>query len=375
MFERFKRGSGDQGADQGADDGEPGAVATSQRERPDYEDVEWTDAPRSRSAPGDAAETDDRTTGAGAGGATGTDDRTAAAGDADATRTDDRTMVAGDGGSTRTDDGMTGDGGATRTDDRTWASDDDDATRSGDRRAMAAGAGAAAGAGSTQRDERSSEGDATRTDDRFSRDDWSDTGERSAAAERASQREAARRGALTSDAMKTARARQRDEFGGINWGSSFFGWLVAVGIAALITGLLAAAGAAVGLTSQDATVDSIGVGGGIALLAALMLAYCCGGYVAGRMSRFDGARQGAGVWVIALVVTVALALLAVIAGDDYNVLAQLNLPSVPVGESQLRSGGWIVLIAVLVGTLLAAVVGGKAGERYHKRVDRAAFVD
>ena len=56
-------------------------------------------------------------------------------------------------------------------------------------------------------------------------------------------------GRLTGDALKTARARQRDEFGGLNWGSSFFGWLVAVGIAALITGLLAAMGAAIGLTT------------------------------------------------------------------------------------------------------------------------------
>jgi len=172
-----------------------------------------------------------------------------------------------------------------------------------------------------------------------------------------------------------ARARQRDEFGGLNWGSSFFGWLVAVGVAAIITGLLAATGAAIGLTTQDASVDSIGLGGGIALLAALMLAYFCGGYVAGRMSRFDGARQGAGVWVIAFVVTVVLGLLAAIAGDKYNVLAPLNLPSIPVGSSELRSGGWIALAAVIVGTFLAAVVGGKWGERYHRRVDRAGFVD
>ena len=183
------------------------------------------------------------------------------------------------------------------------------------------------------------------------------------------------RGALTGEALKTARARQRDEFGGLNWGSSFFGWLVAVGIAALITGLLAAMGAAIGLTTQDANVDSLGLGGGIALLAALMLAYFCGGYVAGRMSRFDGARQGAGVWVIAFVVTVALALLAIIAGDKYNVVAQLGLPSIPVGSSELRSGGWIALLAVVVGTFLAAVVGGKSGERFHRRVDRAAFID
>jgi hypothetical protein len=183
------------------------------------------------------------------------------------------------------------------------------------------------------------------------------------------------RAALTRDALKTARARQRDEFGGLNWGASFFGWLVAVGVAAIILALLAAAGAAIGLTTQDANVDSLGLGGGIALLAALMLAYFCGGYVAGRMSRFDGARQGAGVWIIAFVITVALALLAIIAGDKYNVLAQLGLPSIPVGESELRSGGWIALLAVVVGTFVAAVVGGKWGERYHARVDRAGFID
>ena len=50
------------------------------------------------------------------------------------------------------------------------------------------------------------------------------------------------RGPLTGEAMKTARSRQRDEFGGLNWGASFFGWLVAVGVGAIITGLLAAAG-------------------------------------------------------------------------------------------------------------------------------------
>ena len=30
--------------------------------------------------------------------------------------------------------------------------------------------------------------------------------------------------------LHTARARQREEFGGINWGAAFFGWLVAVGL-------------------------------------------------------------------------------------------------------------------------------------------------
>ena len=44
------------------------------------------------------------------------------------------------------------------------------------------------------------------------------------------------------------------------------------------------------LSGGDA--ETIGLVGGALLLAALMIAYFAGGYVAGRMSRFDGARQG-----------------------------------------------------------------------------------
>jgi hypothetical protein len=184
-------------------------------------------------------------------------------------------------------------------------------------------------------------------------------------------------GAATPAALETARARQRDEFGGVNWGASFFGWLVAVGIAALLTSILVAAGAAIGLTESDVTnaADEITLGGGIALLVVLMLAYYTGGYVAGRMSRFDGARQGLATWAIGLIVTVALALAAVIFGDEYNVLDRLNLPSVPVGDETLATGAVIALAAIVLGTVIAAMAGGKVGERYHRRVDRAGFVD
>jgi len=178
--------------------------------------------------------------------------------------------------------------------------------------------------------------------------------------------------------MRAVRARQREEFGGINWGAAFFGWLVAIGVGALLVGLLAAAGTAVGLTTlseTDATTNAedIGIGGAIALIAALAIAYYSGGYVAGRMSRFDGARQGFGAWAIGLIVTIVLAVAAVVLGEEYNVLEQLNLPALPVGDSELLGGGAIALAAIILGTLLAAVVGGKAGERYHRKVDRAGF--
>ncbi len=171
--------------------------------------------------------------------------------------------------------------------------------------------------------------------------------------------------------------RQREEFGGLHWGSAFFGWLVAVGIATLLTAILSAAGAAVGLTqgasTQDATgnADTVGIVGGIVLLVILLVAYYAGGYVAGRMSRFSGPRQGLGVWIIGLLVTVVLAVAGAVLGAEYNVLSQLNLPRIPVDEGSLTTGGLIALAAIVVGTLLAAVAGGKAGTHYHRKIDRA----
>lgn len=181
----------------------------------------------------------------------------------------------------------------------------------------------------------------------------------------------------TADTMRDVRARQREEYGGINGGAAFFGWLVAVGVAVLLTGLLAAAGAAIGLTesTDGATAEALSLGGAIALLAVLAIAYYSGGYVAGRMSRFDGARQGIGAWVVGLLITIGAAILAVIAGSEYNVVERANLPRLPIGDETLTTGGAIATVAIVLGTLLFAALGGIAGARYHRKVDRAGFVD
>jgi amino acid transporter len=187
--------------------------------------------------------------------------------------------------------------------------------------------------------------------------------------------------ALDREQMRAVRTRQREEYGGINWGAAFFGWLVAVGVAVLLTGLLAAAGAAIGLTettsdaADSASPETLSVAGAVALLAVLAIAYYCGGYVAGRMSRFDGARQGIGAWLIGLLITLALAVLAVVAGSEYNVVERANLPRLPVGPETLTTGGIVASLAILAGTLMFAALGGVAGARYHHKVDRAGFVE
>jgi hypothetical protein len=184
----------------------------------------------------------------------------------------------------------------------------------------------------------------------------------------------------TRGAARDAIDAQRSRYGGIKWGAAFFGWLSANGLAVLLVALLSAAGVAIGLTqgvpSTDEAAqqaDTIGVVGGIVLLVILFLAYLAGGHVAGRMARFDGTRQGLAVWVIGLLVVLALAALGLVFGAQFNVLQQLNLPRIPIDEGTATTGGIIALVAVLLVTLLGAVLGGKLGDHYHRKVDRAGF--
>jgi len=173
--------------------------------------------------------------------------------------------------------------------------------------------------------------------------------------------------------------REEQAYGGsIQWEAAFFGWLAAIGLAAILVALAVGAGVAVGLTdisdSAGAQAERLTLGGGALLVAILALAYLAGGYVAGRMARFDGWRQGLGVWVLALVMTGALALTAWIAGGDVNPLEDLELPRIPVDEEAgLTTGGVIALIAAAVATLGASIAGGIFGERFHRAVDEAGF--
>ena len=176
-------------------------------------------------------------------------------------------------------------------------------------------------------------------------------------------------------------AREKARFGGMKFGSAFFGWLTATGTALLLTALLTAAGTAIGLGNNmqvpDATADTaktVGIVGGIILLVITLVAYFCGGYVAGRMARFDGVKQGLGVWLWAIIAAIVVAILSAIAGAKFNILSSLNgFPRIPIGEGTLTTGGIITAIAVALIALLGAILGGKAGMSYHRRVDKAGF--
>ena len=91
------------------------------------------------------------------------------------------------------------------------------------------------------------------------------------------------------------------------------------------------------------------------------------------MARFDGARQGVAVWVIGLLVVLLLALLGLVFGAQYNVLSTVELPGIPVDQGTATTAGVIALGAVLLVTLLGAVLGGLLGVRYHRKVDKVGF--
>jgi len=175
--------------------------------------------------------------------------------------------------------------------------------------------------------------------------------------------------------------REKKSYGGINWGAAFFGWLTATGTAVILTAVVIAAGAAVGVTTgittsggQTSQTETIGVAGAIALLAILLVAYYCGGYVAGRMARFNGVKQGIAVWLWAIVIAVVVAVAGKVLGDKYDVLAKLGgFPRLPVSGGDLTAAGVVAVVIALVAALVGAILGGLAGMRFHRNVDKAGL--
>jgi MFS family permease len=118
----------------------------------------------------------------------------------------------------------------------------------------------------------------------------------------------------------------------------------------------------------------VGIAGGIVLVVILFVSYFCGGYVAGRMARFSGTKQGLAVWIWAIVIGIIVAILAAVAGSKYDVLSSLNsFPRLPVKQGDLTTGGVIALVVLLVVSLLGALAGGRAGMHYHRRLERELY--
>ncbi|RYU13413.1 hypothetical protein [Nocardioides iriomotensis] len=169
---------------------------------------------------------------------------------------------------------------------------------------------------------------------------------------------------------------RRDRFGGINWGAGFFGWLVAIAVSLLLAGIIGAVTAGTEAEEQlipDATTTELGLAAVLTVGVILAIGYYAGGYVAGRMSRYDGMRQGLAVWLVGVVLTALAVAAGTFFGDRYNVLASVELPSVPMSTDTMTTAGLVMAGLVLLVTLVTAMFGGAVGRHYHARVDKAGW--
>ena len=165
-------------------------------------------------------------------------------------------------------------------------------------------------------------------------------------------------------------AATRDRFGGVDFPASLVGMLTGLAMVVLLGGLVGAAVGAIGYQTglSGDNVEDISIASLIGGLAVLFVSYLVGGWAAGRIARYDGARNGlmAGIWT--LILAAILAGLGVWLGDEYDVLANVDLPQWfnedAVTTAAIVSGA-IGAATMLVGGLL----GGLWGTRYHRLAD------
>ena len=182
------------------------------------------------------------------------------------------------------------------------------------------------------------------------------------------------------EAAEEREDRLRDMYGGVDWLASFLGFvfvLVAGALLSLVAGLvLVPLGISPDLAGTELGAAAIT---GLVLVAILVfLTYFFGGYVAGRLARFDGGRNGAmlllwtgvTVLILALVNAVLSGFLPARVSEDIGNLVQNNVLSTIGGLSQLGVAGVLIFAGALLVALLGGFLGGRLGSRYHTEIDR-----
>lgn len=168
---------------------------------------------------------------------------------------------------------------------------------------------------------------------------------------------------------------ERLSYRGFKFGAAFFGWLImgsmVVLLSALITGATAGTTYVLDYTRDDAEQQAGTAAITVAAVFVLMLtlAFYTGGYVAGRLARFDGMRQGFGVWMITFLLLVVASSAGAFLNSHYDLTGRVDRPDVPLTNDALLTGGLITAAALLMLPLLASLLGGRTGQRYHEKID------
>jgi MFS family permease len=153
-------------------------------------------------------------------------------------------------------------------------------------------------------------------------------------------------------------AEARSRFGGVDVPAILGGALAGLGTAAILGGLASA----IGLTTGQADGETLAYAALATSLVVVALSALLGGWAAGRMSRFDGARNGL---LAGLLLALLLALMG--AAGAYSA-AEGGLP-VSLDGDRLTTAAIVAAVAALVVSALAGAAGGRLGTRWHRDVD------
>jgi hypothetical protein len=191
-------------------------------------------------------------------------------------------------------------------------------------------------------------------------------------------------GAPEDEAMLyTREERLREVYGGVDWLGSFIGCIFAVVCGTVLLLLLSGivlAPLSFTLDLQGQEIGTAAIVGLVIVGLSLFLAYFAGGYVAGRLVRFDGGRNGAAtvVWGILLGVifgVFSFLLAGFLPGGISGALESFRESSVlPAANSLVGLGllGVGIAVGALLLMLLGGFLGGSLGTRYHTRIDQTA---
>jgi hypothetical protein len=174
---------------------------------------------------------------------------------------------------------------------------------------------------------------------------------------------------------RRAEAVTATRFGGADLGASLSGFFAGLG-ALVFTGSLVAAGAneldyQLNLIDvQGEVLEASMIGAAIAIVV-VFLTFLFGGWVAGRMSRFEGGKNGLGAGLWLLVLSGIFALLGALVGPEFNAFGPAGLPDwFSAIRSDVRTtGALIAAVLFAAAALLGGYAGGRIGERYNQRVD------
>ena len=163
----------------------------------------------------------------------------------------------------------------------------------------------------------------------------------------------------------------RRRFGGIDLPATLVGMLTALSLVVLLGGLIGAAVGAIGYqTGLDDAEEELSAAGLVGGIATLFVAYVVGGWAAARIARYDGEINGVLTAVWTVVLAAILAALAAALGDEYDVFRNVDLPQW-FSRDALTTGAIVSGLAAIATMLVAGLLGGIWGERYHRRADAA----